>query len=157
MGREKIEFLSGVILVSKDPAGLAAFYRDVLGVELKSEEHDGTLPHWGCDLGDLHFAIHPIVDFPDGQSGVGAVKLAFNVFDIEAAAKALIESGVELLYPIRDTGFFLSTALQDPDGNLVELTQMSDAWFQYLEHRRGQGADVVAQWKETRGASLSPR
>lgn len=147
MSRETIEFISGIILVSEKPAELAAFYRDVLRVPLEAEEHAGTQPHWGCDLGDVHFAIHPVQDFPDGQSGVGAVKIALNVFDIEAVAEQLRAAGQTLLYPPRDTGFFLSTALQDPDGNLVELTQMSDAWFEYLEHRHGQGVSVVEKWK----------
>lgn len=147
MDREPIEFISGVIIVSEFPEGLAAFYRDVLGVPLEPEVHEGTLPHWGCDLGDVHFAIHPIADFPDLRAGVGAVKLALNVFDIQALAKRLTKAGVTLLYPPKDTGFFWSTAVQDPDGNFVEFTQMSDAWFEYLEHRRGEGADVVARWQ----------
>ena len=146
MEREPIEFLSGIILVSESPEKLAAFYRDVLAVPLKAEEHGGSSPHWGCDLGDVHFAIHPIEDFPDRRAGVGAVKVAFNVFDLQALAERLTRSGVSLLYPPKDTGFFWSTALQDPDGNFVEFTQMSDAWFKYLEHRRSQGADVVARW-----------
>lgn len=147
MGRETIEFMSGVILVSESPETLADFYTKVLGLPLQAEQHDDTAPHWGCDLGDIHFAIHPAADFPDQQSGVGSVKLAFNVWDIEAMAARLEEAGQKLLYRPRDTGFFLSTALQDPDGNLVELTQMSDAWFEYLEHRHGEGVDVVAKWK----------
>jgi len=147
MPNESIEFFSGVILVSESPERLAAFYRDVLGVPLGAEEHEGSLPHWGCDLGDIHFAIHPIEDFPDGRAGVGAVKLAFNVFDIHALAEHLTKAGVSLLYPPKDTGFFLSTAVQDPDGNFVELTQMSDAWFKYLDHRHSQGVDVVARWQ----------
>lgn len=153
MPAETIEFISGIILVSKDPSRLADFYREVLTVELKSEAHDETSPHWGCDLGDIHFAIHPVEDFPDRRSGVGAVKLAFNVFDIASMVERLTAAGVELLYPVRDTGFFLSTSLLDPDGNLVELTQMCDAWFEYLEHRRGQGVDVVSQWKARKGAA----
>ena len=147
MAREAIEFISGVILVSESPGRLAEFYREVLGVPLETEEHEGSLPHWGCDLGDVHFAIHAIEDFPDKQAGVGSVKLAFNVFDIEVLAERLTGVGLSLLYPPKDTGFFWSTAVQDPDGNLVEFTQMSDAWFKYLEHRRSQGADVIARWR----------
>ena len=152
MSQETIEFLSGVILVSESPEALADFYTKILGVPLKPEQHDDTAPHWGCDLGDIHFAIHPVADFPDGRSGVGSVKLAFNVWDIDAMAARLERAGQQLLYPPRDTGFFLSTALQDPDGNLVELTQMSDAWFQYLEHRHAEGVDVVSKWKSQKGS-----
>lgn len=153
MEREAIEFFSGIILVSESPEQLAGFYRDVLGVPLETEEHEGTLPHRGCDLGDIHFAIHPIDDFPDNRAGVGSVKLAFNVFDIQALAESLRQAGQSLLYPPKDTGFFWSTAIEDPDGNFVELTQMSEAWFKYLEHRRSQGTDVVSRWQAQLPAS----
>lgn len=148
MSSEPVQFFSGIILVSENPARLAAFYRDTLGVPLAAEEHTDTQPHWGCDLGDIHFAVHPIDDFPDRRSGVGAVKLAFNVFDLEAQVKHLEELAIELLYPPKDTGFFLSTAFLDPDGNFVELTQLVPAWFEYLKQRRTQGHDVVARFEE---------
>jgi len=147
MSATAIEFLSGVLLVSKDPARLASFYRDVLEIPIAEEHHEGTLPHYGGTLGEIHFAIHPIEDFPEHRDhGVGAVKLAFTVFDIEAQVAKLARHGVELLYPIKDTGFFLSTAVRDPDGNFVELTQLVDAWFEELKARRERGEDVVSRW-----------
>jgi len=45
MTKEKIEFLSAVLIVSSDPKRLATFYRDVVGIPLEAEEHDDTLPH----------------------------------------------------------------------------------------------------------------
>ena len=147
---ERLEFLSGVLLVSEDPARLAAFYTDVLNVPLEVEEHEGTLPHWGATLGDLHFAIHPIEDFPDAQSGVGAVKLAFTVFDLAATVKRLEAAGVDLVQQPKDTGFFVSAMIQDPDGNLIELTQLIDEWFESLEKRRADGHDVVRAWRRSR-------
>jgi catechol 2,3-dioxygenase-like lactoylglutathione lyase family enzyme len=151
MGRESIEFLSGVLLVSKDPKRLAAFYRDVIGVPLQDERHGDALPHWGCTLGEIHFAIHPVETFADKRSGIGAVKLAFTVFDIQALVRRLGEAGVPLAYPPSDTGFFWSTAIEDPDGNLIEFAQLCDAWFEHLDSRRAQGADVVARWRVAKG------
>src|ERR1700716_1737825 len=119
---EPIEFLSGVLVVSADPARLSDFYRESLGIPLKREEHEGTLPHWGCTLGDIHFAIHPIEDFPDSRAAVGAVKLAFTVFDLSSVVAELAQKDVQLVRPPEDTGYFLSAMLYDPDGNLIELT-----------------------------------
>src|SRR5690242_9534216 len=147
---EPIEFLSAVLIVSEDPKRLADFYRDVVGVALKEERHGTALPHWGCNLGDVHFAIHPVAMFPDRRSGVGAVKLAFTVFDVDALARRLEERGVALLYRPRDTGFFRSTAILDPDGNLIEFTQLCDAWFEDLDARHARGLDVVARWRATK-------
>jgi predicted enzyme related to lactoylglutathione lyase len=150
MKPEPIEFLSAVLIVSEDPGRLARFYRDVLGIPLEPEHHGSAAPHWGCTLGDIHLAIHPVTTFPDRRSGVGSVKLAFTVFDIEALAERLEAAGVSLLYRPRDTGFFWSTAIQDPDGNLIEFTQLRDEWFDHLAARRAQGHDVVARWRGTR-------
>jgi catechol 2,3-dioxygenase-like lactoylglutathione lyase family enzyme len=147
MGREPIEFLSAVLLVSEDPKRLADFYRDVVGVPLEGEQHGTSRQHWGCNLGDVHFAIHSVDTFPDKRSGTGAVKLAFTVFDVRALVARLESAGVRLLYPPRDTGFFWSTAIQDPDGNLIEFTELRDEWFEGLEARRAKGIDVVARWR----------
>ena len=154
---EQIEFLSAVLIVSQDPARLAAFYRDVVGIPLKDESHGQSLPHYGCTLGDLHFAIHPVETFPDRRNGVGAVKLALNVFDIKALVKRLEDKGVKLLYPPADTGFFISTAINDPDGNFIEFTQMCDDWFKLLEQRRQSGLDVVSRWKSLRSNAPKAR
>ena len=45
---------------------------------------------------------------------------------------------------------FWSTAIKDPDGNLIEFTQLRDEWFTMLEARRGEGADVVSRWRATK-------
>jgi len=149
---ETIEFFSAVLIVSENPARLAAFYRDVVGVPLTEESHGASLPHYGATLGDLHFAIHPVETFPDRRHGVGAVKLAFNVFDIEEVVSRLESKGVQLLYRPHDTGFFISTAINDPDGNFIEFTQMCDQWFKGLEERHESGKDVVNRWKEQKKA-----
>lgn len=153
MAREPIEFLSAVLLVSANPQRLAEFYTDVVGVPLEAERHGKSLPHWGCNLGDIHFAIHPVETFPDRQSGVGSVKLAFTTFDLDALVRRLENGGVTLLYPPRDTGFFRSTAIQDPDGNLIEFTELCDEWFKGLEAARARGADVVTRWRDAKSAA----
>ena len=150
---EQIEFLSAVLIVSEHPARLAEFYREVVGVPLKDEAHGTSRAHYGCNLGDLHFAIHPLESFPDRRHGVGAVKLALNVFDLNALVERLESKGVRPLYPPHDTGFFISTAINDPDGNYIEFTQMCDEWFKLLEERRRSRLDVVSRWKATKGAT----
>jgi catechol 2,3-dioxygenase-like lactoylglutathione lyase family enzyme len=167
---ERIEFLSAVVLVSRAADRLAAFYRDVLGVPLEREQHDaaasgpsvkptgaasgpsvkptGPAPHWGCTLGDLHFAIHPVEDFPeDPNVGVGAVKLAFAVFDIDEVVQALEARGLELAYPPKDLGWCKMTAVRDPDGNYVELTELGADWYRHLEKRKDEGHDLVTRHK----------
>ncbi|MCI0586114.1 MAG: VOC family protein [Planctomycetes bacterium] len=148
MPQEPIEFLSAVLLVSRDPERLAKFYRDVLGVPLEDERHGETLPHWGCTMGDVHFAIHPVEDFPEDRAcAVGSVKLAFTVFDLDGFVGELKARGVEPLYPPRDEGFCRMTALRDPDGNHLEFTELGEEWFRHLEERRAKGSDILERWK----------
>ena len=154
MTRDRIEFLSAVHVVSPNPKRLAEFYRDIVGLPIEEERHGDTRPHWGCTLGEICFAIHPIDAFPDRRSGVGSVKLAFTVFDIKGFAERLEARGTPLLYRPRDTGFWWSTAIKDPDGNLVEFTELRDEWFEQVEARRSQGTDLVGRRRAAREPGL---
>lgn len=145
---EGLRFISGVILVSRQPERLAEFYRDVLGLPLAEERHGDTLPHWGCELGDVHFAIHPAGDYPDDPAdGPGPIKLAFMVFDLSSMVDWLDRCGIQLCYPPVDLGEESQiTAIRDPDGNLVELTQLGRGWLGHLKAHRGDGNDLVSAW-----------
>ena len=143
MGFTSTQFLSAVLLVSREPERLAIFYRDVLGIPLEEEQHDETIKHYGCELGDLHFAIHPIENFRSGEPGVGSVKLAFEIFDMNAFISHLKERGITPLYSPKPLGTSLITALRDPDGNEIEFTQLSPGWFEHLQNRRKMGHDII--------------
>ncbi|WP_433292120.1 VOC family protein [Actinoplanes sp. CA-030573] len=144
---EGLRFLSGIILVSADPARLVTFYRDILGVPLVDERHDDTEPHWACELGDVHFAIHPEADYPGEATTPGAVKLAFMVFDLDAQIEWLTTHGVELCYPPTPFGAQSRiTAVRDPDGNLIELTELGPSWLNHLKENRAAGGDLIASW-----------
>ena len=151
---EDVRFMSGVILVSRQPGQLARFYRETLGIPLAEERHDATKPHWGCELGDVHFAIHPAEDYPDDPaSGPGPVKLAFLVFDLPRMVAWLERCGVKLCYPPTDLGAESQiTAVRDPDGNLVELTQLGPGWLDHLKAHRAAGSDLVVWWSANLGA-----
>jgi predicted enzyme related to lactoylglutathione lyase len=146
------EFLSAVIVVSEQPERLARFYIDVLDLPLLPERHDDDLPHWGGTLGQLHFAIHDVRDFPEHQrTGAGAVVLALAVTDLDDLLGRLRGLAVEPLYPPRDLGWTRMTAVLDPDGNLVELTQLAESWWAGLARRRAAGHDPVERWRQRTG------
>jgi catechol 2,3-dioxygenase-like lactoylglutathione lyase family enzyme len=144
---EDLRFLSGVIVVSTEPSRMVRFYRDILGVPLAEERHGDSELHWACELGDVHFAIHPAVDYPGEATTAGAVKIAFMVFDLDPLVAWLAECGVELCYPPEEFGTASRiTAVRDPDGNLVELTELGPVWLDHLRTHRAGGGDLVAQW-----------
>jgi hypothetical protein len=61
--------------------------------------------------------------------------------------------GVASCYPPRPFGEqSLITAVRDPDGNLVELTQLGSRWLDHLRRRRAEGHDLVGVWSARAGA-----
>jgi catechol 2,3-dioxygenase-like lactoylglutathione lyase family enzyme len=145
---EDIRFLSGLILVSEQPERLVDFYRDVLGLPLAEEQHGDTAPHWACELGDVHFAIHPVADYEGEPTATGAVKLAFMIFDMTRLVQWLETRGVPLCYPPTEFGTQSRiTAIRDPDGNLIELTELGPTWLDHLKEHRAAGGDLVQEWQ----------
>ncbi|MGE4131047.1 MAG: VOC family protein [Bdellovibrionales bacterium] len=140
--REQVEFLSATLMVSDQAQELARFYRETIGLPLEDEQHGDTQAHYGCELGDLHFAIHPRANFPN--QGEGKIKLAFAVKDMASFVKRLESKGVALAYPPKDLGFAKMTALTDPDGHYVEFTELSKRWLGHIRDRRQQGHDILS-------------
>lgn len=148
---ETIEFMSAVLIASENPERLAKFYKEVIGLPLEEEQHGQTDKHYGCGLGDLHFAIHPVSNFKGINARTGCVKLAFNVFHMEKFVSRVESHGAKLEYPPADRGFALMTSIADPDGNLIEITQLSNRWMNHLSDRKEKGIDIVARWKALNG------
>jgi catechol 2,3-dioxygenase-like lactoylglutathione lyase family enzyme len=141
-------FISAILLTSRNIDRLATFYKDVLKVPLEDEQHGESAKHYGCDLGDFHFAIHPIESFGGEDPGVGSTKIAFEIFDMPGFVKHVESLGVELLYQPKEMGPMLITALKDPDGNHVEFTQLGEGWIKHLEKRRDDGHCLIKTWKK---------
>jgi hypothetical protein len=65
----------------------------------------------------------------------------------------LAQRGVQPLYQPERAGAMRVTAVRDPDGNYVELTELGAAWFEGLRRHREQGFDVVARWERQRSSA----
>src|SRR5215208_5225321 len=46
--------IDAVLIESSNAQRLVEFYRDVIGLPLKAESHDGSELHWGCFIDDVH-------------------------------------------------------------------------------------------------------
>ena len=67
------------------------------------------------------------------------------VFDLPAMIAWLEECGIALCYPPAELGTQSQiTAVRDPDGNLVELTQLGPGWLDHLQAHRADGHDLVS-------------
>jgi hypothetical protein len=67
------------------------------------------------------------------------------VFDLPRMIGWLDKCGVPLCYPPASLGTQSQiTAVRDPDGNLVELTQLGSGWLDHLKAHRADGHDLVS-------------
>ena len=96
----------------------------------------------------MHFAIHPVEDYADDPATPPSpIKLAFLVFDLDRMLDWLGECGVAPCYsPVPLGEHSRLTAVRDPDGNLVELTELGAGWLDHLKNHRAAGHDLVPAW-----------
>jgi catechol 2,3-dioxygenase-like lactoylglutathione lyase family enzyme len=95
-----------------------AFYRDVLGLELKRRDGD----NWAVfDAGGRMFALHGAVEGrPVSAGGATAV---FSVGDLDRARAMLSERGVEFGHEGDVAGYARFASFKDPDGNTVQFIE----------------------------------
>jgi catechol-2,3-dioxygenase len=125
-----IDDVTAVLLVSQNAKKLCAFYRETLGLPLEEEVHDGMPLHYGCDLGDVHFAIHPAgggwpgVPTRNARSPV----ITFSTSDLETLAGRLTDRGVKVTGPT-DHGFARGVSFRDPEGQLVSVLEYGPEYW----------------------------
>ena len=119
-----VKSICGAILVSRDPEALARFYAEALGLGFEHEEHAGLAPHWGVDIGTVHFGIHPPENFKREAAGRASVVLAFDVTSLSECLARLEKLGAACIQPPHDEGFGTVASFTDPDGNQFEVVEL---------------------------------
>lgn len=119
-----IDSVGAILLISPDARALADFYANALELPLEDEVHEGVPLHYGCEIGSVHFAIHPA----DGWPGVNTKNsqspvIVLNTASAAKVAERLREADVEASGPY-DHGFAHVVSFRDPDGNLVEVLEL---------------------------------
>jgi len=116
-----VDSVGAILLISDDAEKLAAFYREALGFPLEDEVHEGVPLHYGCEIGGIHFAIHPSADWPgEPAPTTQSPVIVFYTSDVDTAYQKLIAHGVHATPPF-DHGFATLTAFRDPDGNIIQV------------------------------------
>ena len=125
MSGSLVKSICGAILMSRDPDGLARFYAEALGLTFEREDHGGLAPHWGVDIGRVHFGIHPPENFRSPTSGQGSVVLTFDVDSLSECEARLKALGAICVQEPHDEGFGLVASYADPDGNRFEVVELA--------------------------------
>lgn len=114
--------LAVVLLLAADADRTAAFYRDVLGVHLIAERHDGRHTHYACRLGSVYFTIQPRADLGEPPAtGYDSIQLCFTTADMDTFLRGLKEHGLEPLHAPRPFEHTVFTTLADPDRRHVRV------------------------------------
>jgi catechol 2,3-dioxygenase-like lactoylglutathione lyase family enzyme len=123
MAAGPVEGLSVVLLLARDTGRTAAFYRDVLGLPLREEQHGGRHRHYACQLGTVYFTIQLTADLagPEPGRGYDFLQLCFTVTDLDGFLRRLQGLGVAPLHPPQRFEHTRYTTLLDPDGRHVRV------------------------------------
>lgn len=128
-----VQSICGVILVTDDVEGLARFYAEGLGLPLSREDHGGLDVHYGIDIGQVHFAIHPPSNF-GGHGPSRATPVAFAVTSLDEHLPKMEALGATIVTPPHDEGFGMVVTCADPKGNLFELVELTHEFGAPHEH-----------------------
>src|SRR5581483_11633912 len=130
-GNTMFHTLMATELIVRDLATCTAFYRDILGLEIRESECTADSISFQIDNGYFFLltergAARMVSSEPLNFSMEGSprVLLAAGVEDVDAACETLSAQGVRLLRPPTDQPWGLRTAyFADPEGNLWEINQ----------------------------------
>ena len=114
--------IGGVFVKSKDPKALAQWYREILGLDVRS---------WGGAALPFDAPGHPPrvswAAFPDSSDhmrpSTREFMINFAVDDMDAMIARLVAHGVHVLKRDDDDPFGRFAWIQDPDGTKIELWQ----------------------------------
>jgi hypothetical protein len=117
--------LGSILVGSPDPRRLKAWYLEALA---PAEDQYGFL-----DFGGSSVLIDTRDDVSAANPEPGRFVLNFHVADAKATAEHLTGMGVTWLVEVEQRKDGLFGTLLDPDGNYVQIIQLSE---RYLESRR---------------------
>ncbi|MGH2748475.1 MAG: VOC family protein [Actinomycetota bacterium] len=114
--------LDSILLASTDPERLGAWY----AAALDPEEDTKVNGYRVLKFGSFHVLIDRRSDIGDANPEPGRVIFNFDVADARAVAARLDDLEVKWLAELEDRdGSLFATAI-DPDGNYVQIIQLSD-------------------------------
>ncbi|WP_299652458.1 VOC family protein [uncultured Tateyamaria sp.] len=114
---ERVQGFGGFFFRSKDPSALAAWYRDMLGIDLVPSS-EGQAP-WMADGGPTVFA--PFADDTDYFAAEKGFMLNFRVARLDAMIVQLEDADVAVKMVGDMPGIGRFAHLTDPEGTPIEL------------------------------------
>jgi predicted enzyme related to lactoylglutathione lyase len=124
--------LDSLLLSSTNPQRLHAWYVAALPPAEDSQMNGYRILRYGA----FHLIIDTRDDVGPRNPEPGRMILNFDVNDARAAVARLDELGAEWLAPLEDRDGSLFATAMDPDGNYVQVIQMSDGHRAAMERQQ---------------------
>lgn len=120
---QKVTGIGGFFFRAKDPAALALWYRDTLGINLVPQA--GDQPPWMTEAGVTVFA--PFDAETDYFRTESQFMINFRVPDLDAMEAQVTAAGAEVTgrHEMEGIGRFIH--IHDPEGNPIELWEPAAA------------------------------
>lgn len=115
--------LDSMLLASTDPERLRTWYV----AALDPEENTDVEGYRVLKFGQFYLMIDTRADVSDKNPEPGRMILNFDVDDARAVVERLNGLGVSWLAELEDRGGSLFATAIDPDGNYVQIIQLSEA------------------------------
>jgi lactoylglutathione lyase len=111
-------YLNLVVIRSADIDRAVTFYR-LLGMRFTKHSHGNGPAHYTSETMDLVFELYPLTS---RQTPTIAMRLGFQVDDLDRLVVELEEIGAKILTPPQDSPWGRRAVVQDWDGHTIELT-----------------------------------
>lgn len=116
---QKVDGIGGIFFRAKNPAQLAAWYLEHLGIDLVPT--DGDTPPWMQGAGPTVFS--PFAEDTDYFPADRQFMVNFRVSDLDAMVSQLEAAGITISNRESMEGVGQFVRIHDPEGNPVELWQ----------------------------------
>jgi catechol 2,3-dioxygenase-like lactoylglutathione lyase family enzyme len=113
--------VGAVILLVSNMEKSVKFYRDTLGLPIKTKSKDWT----EFFNNDTVMALHPAKKKNNIKTGSGML-VGFEVGDLEATVKKLKEKRVKFFKKPKEEPFGKHAIVQDPDGHLISIAEIKE-------------------------------
>jgi predicted enzyme related to lactoylglutathione lyase len=123
--------LDSMLLASTDPERLGAWYAAALDPEEDSKVNGYRV----LKFGTFYLLIDRRSDIGGRNPEPGRMILNFDVADARAIAKRLDDLGVQWVAPLEDRDGSLFATATDPDGNYVQIIELSEEERAAMEQR----------------------
>jgi catechol 2,3-dioxygenase-like lactoylglutathione lyase family enzyme len=113
--------VGAVILLVSNMDRSIRFYRDILGIPVKTKSKDWT----EFFNKDTVLALHPAKKKSQMKTGSGML-VGFEVSDLDSTVKTLKQKKVKFFKKPKDEPFGKHAIIRDPDGHLVSIAEIKE-------------------------------